>query len=189
MNAYCCDMHAHGDTPAKRVERARDGMQLACSHVSYAVTDSDALPKHLLRDVSAIFNAGELTAIMGASGAGKSTLLRALAARWHGGVAGGRARVGARDAWSTTDVRAQRRVLMYAMCARTPLRQASRRSCCASTKVRSGESSGTGAAGSAALDAERCSASASAAPPPAAGPPAAGGAPPGEVSRLDEASR
>ena len=39
-------------------------------------------------------------------------------------------------------VRWQRRVFRYAMCVRTPLRHCSRRSCCASTNERNGESAG-----------------------------------------------
>lgn len=37
--------------------------------------------KELLKNVSGIFNAGKLTAIMGASGAGKTTLLNTIACR------------------------------------------------------------------------------------------------------------
>ena len=39
------------------------------------------IDKTLLRNLSGIFKAGKLTAIMGASGAGKTTLLNAIACR------------------------------------------------------------------------------------------------------------
>ena len=69
-------------------------IDIAFRNISYSVEVEDkeaeesCLPcckktteKILLRDLSGIFKAGELTAIMGASGAGKTTLLNALSCR------------------------------------------------------------------------------------------------------------
>lgn len=55
------------------VERKKEGPSLPCR--------KEYDQKQLLKNVSGIFKAGQVTAIMGASGAGKTTLLNVLACR------------------------------------------------------------------------------------------------------------
>lgn len=55
------------------VERKKEGPGLPCR--------KEYDQKQLLKSVSGIFKAGQVTAIMGASGAGKTTLLNVLACR------------------------------------------------------------------------------------------------------------
>ena len=68
------------------------GVDISFKNISYSVEvkakEESSLPcmskktlKPILKNVSGIFKAGEVTAIMGASGAGKTTLLNVLACR------------------------------------------------------------------------------------------------------------
>lgn len=60
-------------TYSVEVERKKEGLSLPFR--------KDYDQKQLLNNVSGIFKAGQVTAIMGASGAGKTTLLNVLACR------------------------------------------------------------------------------------------------------------
>ena len=52
---------------------------LTCDGLSYAIFRDDGTLQQLIRDVTATFPAGEVTAILGGSGSGKTTLLGLLA--------------------------------------------------------------------------------------------------------------
>ena len=56
-----------------QVEKKVDHFQIPCK--------KETEPKHILKSVSGIFKAGEITAILGASGAGKTSLMNIIACR------------------------------------------------------------------------------------------------------------
>lgn len=87
------DNEAPGTSKAFITERSLHGIDIVYENISYAVQVPDdsvktSIPckkkfidKQILKNVSGIFKAGKVNAIMGASGAGKTTLLNVLACR------------------------------------------------------------------------------------------------------------
>lgn len=60
-------------------------------------TKTNTIEKSILNDISGVFRAGRLTAVMGASGAGKTTLLSVLAGNVEGGEISGEIQVNGED--------------------------------------------------------------------------------------------
>lgn len=58
---------------------------------------TNTIEKSILNDISGVFRAGRLTAVMGASGAGKTTLLSVLAGNVEGGTISGEIQVNGED--------------------------------------------------------------------------------------------
>lgn len=80
------------ETIQREIIDSPQGVDISFKNISYSVEvkakEGSFLPcmakktlKPILKNVSGIFKAGEVTAIMGASGAGKTTLLNVLACR------------------------------------------------------------------------------------------------------------